>query len=336
MPNPDILSNVDKRSGTWNGVNASLHNHPPGPLVRPNKVLPLFTSPGSEALLSQDAVAAAWARTINPTSVVFHIGKIASDDEFCELMSQDLIVEVLFPKPETRRKAITDGLTIKGSRIVASPGFSSDANIVKVNLYDIPACQVEIDLCDPLKTDMAPYGKVIHVRAYVDRHGQFEGKLLCSWTSSAPQAQPLQPRIHIGGCFNTPMMARSKAMPPHCRYCRQEGHLISACPTRPPRCRRCGETGHLANETLCPDHPSHAARKETAALKRAAEMAAAEETRDKANEPVSSDTSADSTSPNTPPTILIPSPQQDEDIVIPEAEDVSITPAATYTTKVIT
>ncbi|KAI9019219.1 hypothetical protein CLU79DRAFT_846930 [Phycomyces nitens] len=259
MPNPDLLSNVDKRSGTWDEVNASLHNRPHRPLVRPNKVLPLFTSSGSEALLSQDAVAAAWARTINPTSVVFHIGKIASDDEFCELMVQqfgpaasyiprrskslDLIVEVLFPKPETRRKAITDGLTVKGSRIVASPGFSSDANIVKVNLYDIPACQVEIDLCDPLKTVMEPYGKVIHVRAYVDRHGQFRGEAAVFLdTSSAPQARSLQPRIHIGGCFNAPMMACSKAMPPHFWYCRQEGHLISACPTRPPQCRRCGET----------------------------------------------------------------------------------------------
>ncbi|KAI9032857.1 hypothetical protein CLU79DRAFT_830691 [Phycomyces nitens] len=47
-------------------------------------------------------------------------------------------------------------------------------------------------------------------------------------------------------------------------------------------------------------------------------------------------TPADSASPTTPPNITIPSPQQDENIDIPKAGNVTNTPAANYTTKVIT
>ncbi|KAI9007928.1 hypothetical protein CLU79DRAFT_840397 [Phycomyces nitens] len=90
IPNSAPLSNIDRHSDTWDGVNASLHNRIHRPIVQPNKVLPLFTSPGNEVLINQDAITAAWTRTMNPTCVVFNVGKIASDNEFCEVMVQQL------------------------------------------------------------------------------------------------------------------------------------------------------------------------------------------------------------------------------------------------------
>ncbi|KAI9007926.1 hypothetical protein CLU79DRAFT_723457 [Phycomyces nitens] len=151
---------------------------------------------------------------------------------------------------KTRRKATTDGLTGKGSRIIASPGFSSDENIVKVSLYDIPAYQVEIDLCDPLKHAMEPYGKIIHIRAYVDRHGQsrWEATVFLEISVLSP-IRPLQLPSTSNGTPTTPV---------------------------------------------------------------------------------------DSASPTTPTTITTPSPQQDEDIDILNAKNVTSTPAASYTAKVIT
>ncbi|KAI9019432.1 hypothetical protein CLU79DRAFT_758800 [Phycomyces nitens] len=119
--------------------------------------------------------------------------------------------------------------------------------------------------------------------------------------STVPPTRPLQPHIHISGCFNAPMLARSKAMPHHCRYCRQEGHLISVCPTCPPRCRHCGEAGHLASETFCPEHPSHASRKKAAALQHSAEMASTQVESDLAAQDDAPTAPMDSTSPTTPP-----------------------------------
>ncbi|KAI9026527.1 hypothetical protein CLU79DRAFT_885794 [Phycomyces nitens] len=53
----------------------------------------------------------------------------------------------------------------------------------------------------------------------VKRSGTWDG------VNASFHNRPLQPRIHIGGCFNAPMLAGSKAMPHHCRYCRKYGHI---------------------------------------------------------------------------------------------------------------
>ncbi|KAL0081442.1 hypothetical protein F4703DRAFT_1795634 [Phycomyces blakesleeanus] len=67
MSTPDPLSKDDNHSGTWHGVHPS-SIRAPQQIAKPNKTLYLFTSLGCEALLSQDAVAAARACTIHPTS----------------------------------------------------------------------------------------------------------------------------------------------------------------------------------------------------------------------------------------------------------------------------
>ncbi|KAL0088869.1 hypothetical protein J3Q64DRAFT_1832558 [Phycomyces blakesleeanus] len=117
MSTPDPLSKDDNHSGTWHGVHPS-SIRAPQQIAKPNKTLYLFTSLGCEALLSQDAVAAARACTIHPTN------------------------------------------------------FSSDVNVVKINLYNIPACEAT-NLRKPLKAAMTLYGKVIYIHAYTDHHGQF-------------------------------------------------------------------------------------------------------------------------------------------------------------------
>ncbi|OAD77876.1 hypothetical protein PHYBLDRAFT_164760 [Phycomyces blakesleeanus NRRL 1555(-)] len=221
------LSTNGIRSGPWNGVNRSLHNSNTRPTKCIIKALPLFNSPESEVLLKQVAIDAAWARLVHPLSVIFNVGKIASDHEFCEIMVQtlgsagsyiprysktkDLMVEVLFSNPETRRKATTTGLDVKGSRIVAFPGFSSGDNIIKVDLCNIPACDANIELREPLKAAMESYGKVIDIRAYVDHYDQFRGKATVFLDISAnAYPKPLHSQIRLGGCFNATISARSK------------------------------------------------------------------------------------------------------------------------------
>ncbi|KAL0096061.1 hypothetical protein J3Q64DRAFT_1816616 [Phycomyces blakesleeanus] len=107
------LSTNGIRSGPWNGVNRSLHNSNTRPTKCIIKALPLFNSPESEVLLKQVAIDAAWARLVHPLSVIFNVGKIASDHEFCEIMVQTLgsaaldeqsmiMYRVLFDFPEIR------------------------------------------------------------------------------------------------------------------------------------------------------------------------------------------------------------------------------------------
>ncbi|OAD71750.1 hypothetical protein PHYBLDRAFT_147509 [Phycomyces blakesleeanus NRRL 1555(-)] len=221
MFTPASVFNIDKCAGSWDGVNASIHNYSIQSLVHPNKTILLFTSPGSEVLFNRNATVFAWARGINPVSAVFSIGKMVSKDEFYELM--------------TRQKATTDVTTVKGSQIIAFSGFSSDSNIIKVHLYNISACQVEIDLCDPLIHAIEPYSKVIYVCAYVAQYGQLHGKAAVFLNISALSLiHPLQSLIYIGECFNASILTCFKTMLDYCCYCQQEEHLILACSTCSP------------------------------------------------------------------------------------------------------
>ncbi|KAL0074243.1 hypothetical protein J3Q64DRAFT_1704545 [Phycomyces blakesleeanus] len=213
MFTPASVFNIDKCAGSWDGVNASIHNYSIQSLVHPNKTILLFTSPGSEVLFNRNATVFAWARGINP----------------------DLFFGVLFPNYETRQKATTDVTTVKGSQIIAFSGFSSDSNIIKVHLYNISACQVEIDLCDPLIHAIEPYSKVIYVCAYVAQYGQLHGKAAVFLNISALSLiHPLQSLIYIGECFNASILTCFKTMLDYCCYCQQEEHLILACSTCSP------------------------------------------------------------------------------------------------------
>ncbi|KAI7851943.1 hypothetical protein BDC45DRAFT_559084 [Circinella umbellata] len=73
---------------------------------------------------------------------------------------QHIPAEVLFTKPEHRQQAITDGIIVKGERIIALPHIAADTNLIKVNMYQLPVCDPR-ELTDELFSILANTAQTI-------------------------------------------------------------------------------------------------------------------------------------------------------------------------------
>ena len=143
------------------------------------------------------------------------------------------------------------GLLVGEERFLASPGLANDQHFLKVNLYGIPACRPRT-LAEPLLEALSPFGHVAQIRVYLTRkHGIFRGQATALLDTTRVTDPPsLQGVLALGGPFNTSIEVRAEGLPPYCRFCHQEGHLLKACirrrsanqvANRPPRCIRCGD-----------------------------------------------------------------------------------------------
>ncbi|KAI9022726.1 hypothetical protein CLU79DRAFT_835098 [Phycomyces nitens] len=166
MPNPDPLSNLDAQA-------LGIERMPHSTIVTKDTSYDLTMFSHSSFLLEAKLFSARIP------------GKIASDDEFYELMGQQIGPAASYIPRRSKAQDLIK-FSSRNPRQDAKPSLMA-------NLCDISACKVDIDLCDPLN--------------YVDRHGHFRGEpAVFLDTLAVPQAR-LQPRVHIGGCFNAPMMA---------------------------------------------------------------------------------------------------------------------------------
>lgn len=164
----------------------------------------------------------------------------------------DLLIEAKFASHEHATKAIQVGITIDDIVYKASPSVAGvEKPLVRVQLNLLRMASDE-ELREGLLSSMRYYGKVYQVRQTLC-NGYFEGQLTVTLDPSQGyvdtagkrhDSQPLQRMLYLEK-WDVFAPASFKGADPVCYYCRQAGHIRSACPDLAKRrCFGCGETGH--------------------------------------------------------------------------------------------
>ncbi|KAI9025749.1 hypothetical protein CLU79DRAFT_717621 [Phycomyces nitens] len=194
MTTPDGSIPPGGTTSVWKKVAASYRTASASPRPK-NRAVMLFSTPGSETLFNMSPAAAAWARTVHQSSVIFNFGKLANSAQVEQLLyaafgkmaslstrftrGKDLLAEALFSDPEARVKAIITGFLYQNTRLVGTLGLPVNKNIVKINLYNIPNFFSETDLQGPLIEALRPHDEVVHLKIYQTPIETFLGEATC-------------------------------------------------------------------------------------------------------------------------------------------------------------
>jgi hypothetical protein len=169
------------------------------------------------------------------------------------------LVEVNFVIDDPAYKeALEKGISVKTSNVTVIPCVAMDpseieANIIRLSLSRLPLLP-EQQLLEGLKTNLSKYGTIIDtgiIREPKTQTYMGTGYAILTLNSKVNEYAPL---THIIPWNNTDtgFHATWTDMPPWCRYCHQEGHIVSECPhsNRRQQCWNCSELGHKA--AMCP------------------------------------------------------------------------------------
>lgn len=168
------------------------------------------------------------------------------------------IVEVNFnPSDANFSKALKEGIHVASANIqvipcVAMDSKASESNIKRISLTRLPLL-AETELLAGLKSSLEGYGTIIDL-------GIFREPKTQTYMGTGYAILVRQPDAKLATLTHTiPWLdsdtgfhATWTEMPPWCRYCHQEGHVVSDCPQSRRRqiCWNCSELGHKA--AMCP------------------------------------------------------------------------------------
>ena len=164
----------------------------------------------------------------------------------------NLLLEVKFEAQADTTRAINDGVTVDDIVYKASPSVAGVENpLVRIQLTLLQIAKPE-DLKQGLLSSLRYFGKVYQIRRVL-RNGYFEGRMTITLDPSKGYVDdngnmhdphPLQRMIYLES-WDVFAPASYKGAAPICYYCRQAGHIRSACPDLANRqCFGCGNTGH--------------------------------------------------------------------------------------------
>ena len=164
----------------------------------------------------------------------------------------DMLIEANFQSSADTAKAISEGLAIDDIVYKASPSVAGvEKPLVRVQL-NLLRMTTDDELKEGLLSSLRYYGKVYQIRQ-IRCNGYFEGQLTITIDPSHgyvdddgkhQESQPLQRMLYLEQ-WDIFASASFKGAQPICYYCRQAGHIRSACPELAKRrCFGCGETGH--------------------------------------------------------------------------------------------
>ncbi|KAI8989513.1 hypothetical protein BDB01DRAFT_546022 [Pilobolus umbonatus] len=162
--------------------------------------------------------------------------------------------EINFRLGDKNRENIPrDGIRIDDSTtIMPCSAVQNDAEIINIRLSQLPFLE-EADLLEGLLKSLSQYGSLVDIGIYLEpitKTYKCTGYASIDIRSRDPKTT-FQPLTHVipwfensGGSFH----AVWKTMVSHCRYCHDEGHVLSDCSKRLANmtCYNCREKGHIA------------------------------------------------------------------------------------------
>lgn len=169
--------------------------------------------------------------------------------------ANELLIEVKFESASDAATALNEGITVNDVvyKACSTKETNVSGSLKHVQLTILRMTEKATFLSD-LMSSLEYYGKVLQVKKYT-RNGFFEGHVSVLLDTSVGykdaegklvEAKPLERMLYMceWDCF---AVAAFRGAPPVCHFCRQSGHIRSACPTLAKRkCFACGVVGHTA------------------------------------------------------------------------------------------
>ena len=169
-----------------------------------------------------------------------------------------VVAEIFFSTDSYCEKAVTEGITVGGRRLLGSRPLPPDSEVLKVALSDVPLHYSMEEIQQNVADSMSKYGCILDMNLFTtSQGGWFKGRGVV-YLDVGNTSQNYQDLAHTipWPSGSESFHATWKSMPVYCRYCHEEGHNISDCPKKRrsvPLCWTCNEPGHIASK--CPRDP---------------------------------------------------------------------------------